>query len=288
MSVWLTFILVLGIICLSFFLLMQYFNFTHRDPPKTTTLDKLNVEIFKEKVRGVSTVLDGTKYYVAPITYTGDLETNYAKMLDILKSYPRAKVIKEKPNYLYIRITSLLFRFIDDIEVFFDDEEKIIHYKSGPRFGAFDFGVNRERYSEIKSKFMGEPIEIQEGNKKGISRENIPGKELQVLIIVSAICSAFIFLSYLIWMLIDNEYFQRTGVAILVIDIILTIFSSSIVFMLLKQKSITPNYVPTMIWIAILIIFAILSQIYLIILFAVVQLVVDIRFYKIIESIHTS
>ena len=57
----------------------------------------------------------------------------------------------EDESYLHYEFTSLLLRFVDDVEFLFDDETKTVHFRSASRTGYGDFGVNRKRMEEIRS-----------------------------------------------------------------------------------------------------------------------------------------
>ena len=65
----------------------------------------------------------------------------------------RATVIKESPHYLHVEFSSLLFRFVDDVEFFLDDMEKLIHIRSASRVGYSDLGVNRRRVDKIRAEW---------------------------------------------------------------------------------------------------------------------------------------
>ncbi len=64
---------------------------------------------------------------------------------------PRTKLVEEDESYLHYEFTSLLLRFVDDVEFLFDDESKTIHFRSASRTGYGDLGVNRKRMEEIRS-----------------------------------------------------------------------------------------------------------------------------------------
>ena len=63
---------------------------------------------------------------------------------------PRAKLVEEDEDYLHYEFTSLLLRFVDDVEFVFDDATKTIHFRSASRTGYSDLGVNRRRMEEIR------------------------------------------------------------------------------------------------------------------------------------------
>lgn len=68
---------------------------------------------------------------------------------------PRTKLIEEDDTYLHYECTSLLLRFVDDVEFVFDDEAKLIHFRSASRIGYGDLGVNRRRMEDIRSRLAG-------------------------------------------------------------------------------------------------------------------------------------
>ena len=68
---------------------------------------------------------------------------------------PRTKLVEEDETYLHYEFTSLLLRFVDDVEFLFDDQAKAIHFRSASRTGYGDFGVNRRRMEDIRSRLEG-------------------------------------------------------------------------------------------------------------------------------------
>lgn len=98
----------------------------------------------------------GEKQYIQPIHYTGKQMEARARLLQILDSLKRTKIITAQENYIRAETTSALFRFVDDMEFYFPEEqtdETIIHIRSASRIGSFDFGANRKRIERIRSKF---------------------------------------------------------------------------------------------------------------------------------------
>jgi uncharacterized protein (DUF1499 family) len=70
---------------------------------------------------------------------------------DIVRTLSRTRLVEEDESYLHYEFTSLLLRFVDDVEFLFDDESKTIHFRSASRTGYGDLGVNRKRMEEIRS-----------------------------------------------------------------------------------------------------------------------------------------
>jgi len=72
-----------------------------------------------------------------------------------IANLPRTKLVEEDEAYLRYEFTSLLMRFVDDVELLFDDDAKTIHFRSASRTGYGDFGVNRNRMEQIRSLVEG-------------------------------------------------------------------------------------------------------------------------------------
>ena len=92
-------------------------------------------------------------HYTAPLRYTGEQSEARKKLISAIESMDRAVVITDKDNYIHAEYTSRLFRFMDDVELYFDDANKIIHVRSASRIGYSDHGVNRTRVDQLRFKF---------------------------------------------------------------------------------------------------------------------------------------
>jgi uncharacterized protein (DUF1499 family) len=55
----------------------------------------------------------------------------------------------EAENYWHFEVTSLIFRFVDDVEFLIDRQKKRIDFRSASRVGHSDLGVNRRRMNAI-------------------------------------------------------------------------------------------------------------------------------------------
>lgn len=98
----------------------------------------------------------GEKQYIQPIRYEGTQQEARARLLQILDSSKRAKIVTAHENYIRTEFTSTLFRFVDDVEFYFPEEqtgETVIHIRSASRIGSSDLGANRKRIERIRSKF---------------------------------------------------------------------------------------------------------------------------------------
>ena len=101
----------------------------------------------------VSSSAHSGRHYIEPIGYEGTLDNARLRLLEVIADSARAHVVKQEDAYLHVEFTSLLFRFVDDVEFEFDDAGKQIHLKSASRTGYADFGVNRRRLESIRERF---------------------------------------------------------------------------------------------------------------------------------------
>lgn len=101
----------------------------------------------------VSSQSTDKKHFIDPLGYDGLLAEARGKLVSIIQSTKRSRIISQENTYIHAEYTSALFRFIDDVEFYFDDTAKTIHVRSASRVGYSDLGVNRKRIESIRSVF---------------------------------------------------------------------------------------------------------------------------------------
>lgn len=101
----------------------------------------------------VSTMATSKQHQIDPIKYSGSLTEAKEKIINIVYSLKRSKIITNKENYIHIEFRTATFKFVDDVEFLFDDSEKIIHFRSRARLGYSDMGVNRKRMEKIREMY---------------------------------------------------------------------------------------------------------------------------------------
>lgn len=90
---------------------------------------------------------------VDPILFRGDPASAWSRLRLVVASMKGARVTKEKAGYLHAEFRSTWFGFVDDVELWLDEEAQRIDVRSASRTGYFDFGVNRRRVEEIRKRF---------------------------------------------------------------------------------------------------------------------------------------
>ena len=87
---------------------------------------------------------------IAPFRYRKSRAEAKEALKAIIRALPRTQLVEEEDAYLHYEFTSLILRFVDDVEFLFDDETKTIHFRSASRTGYGDLGVNRKRMENIR------------------------------------------------------------------------------------------------------------------------------------------
>ena len=104
----------------------------------------------------VSSQEETGKQFIQSIEYTGTQQLAFEKVLNILESYKRVKIVTAQDNYIRAKFASALFHFVDDVEFYFPEQqtgEKLIHVRSASRVGHSDLGENQKRVERIRSQF---------------------------------------------------------------------------------------------------------------------------------------
>ena len=101
----------------------------------------------------VSSVNPDRGHFVQPLRFSGPAKEAKQKLLNILSSLKRARVVTFENNLIQVEFMSSVFGFVDDVEFYFDDRKKTIHVKSASRTGFYDLGVNRRRVEKIRKRF---------------------------------------------------------------------------------------------------------------------------------------
>lgn len=101
----------------------------------------------------ISTISQDRSQSMLPLHFKENLVQSLEHIKKIVSQMPRTQLITERSNYLHFTFKSALFGFIDDVEFYFDESNKMIHFRSASRTGYSDLGVNRKRMISIADKY---------------------------------------------------------------------------------------------------------------------------------------
>jgi uncharacterized protein (DUF1499 family) len=105
----------------------------------------------------VSSQSTDRRHMIDPLRYEGAAEKARERLIEAVSGMKRARIVVAEERYLRAEFTSALFRFVDDVEFLLDDGTGTIHVRSASRVGNSDFGVNRRRVEEIRTRFQSVP-----------------------------------------------------------------------------------------------------------------------------------
>jgi uncharacterized protein (DUF1499 family) len=101
----------------------------------------------------VSSQAEDERHRIEPIRFDGDSDEAWKRLRERVAARPRTRIVTEADGYLHAECTSLIFRFVDDLECLLDRDARLIHVRSASRAGHSDFGVNRRRVEELRRGF---------------------------------------------------------------------------------------------------------------------------------------
>jgi uncharacterized protein (DUF1499 family) len=101
----------------------------------------------------VSSQSDAPEHRVEPFPLRGSASEALARLRSVLAAMPHTRIVEEQGNYLHAKATSLVFGFVDDVELLVDEGAKVIHVRSASRVGHSDLGVNRDRVERLREAY---------------------------------------------------------------------------------------------------------------------------------------
>ena len=98
----------------------------------------------------VSSLAERDDQRVAALAFAGDPAAQIPRLRALIEGLPRTRVVDSDTVSLHAEFTSLLLRFVDDVDFQLDAAAHVIDVRSASRTGYSDLGVNRRRIEEIR------------------------------------------------------------------------------------------------------------------------------------------
>jgi len=105
------------------------------------------------KQNSVSTETVYKDKLIEPLKLKGTVNESKEAMKKAFVSFGRIEIKQETDTYIYAVATTEKMKFHDDIEIYFDEKNGKIQYRSASRAGYGDMGVNRDRYNKIAKAY---------------------------------------------------------------------------------------------------------------------------------------
>jgi uncharacterized protein (DUF1499 family) len=78
-----------------------------------------------------------------------------AALLLVIQATPRSQVLEQGDGYLHATVSSALFGFVDDLELYADASRGVLQARSVSRLGDSDLGVNASRLAALRDQLKG-------------------------------------------------------------------------------------------------------------------------------------
>ena len=101
-----------------------------------------------------SEFVSDAEHYIEPLVYSAGEAAQVMPRLKTIIVEMGGSIQAEKADYLAATFTSSVFRFVDDLELRIDADQKTIHLRSASRVGHGDRGANRKRVELLKNSFQ--------------------------------------------------------------------------------------------------------------------------------------
>ena len=121
----------------------------NRKPRIPLGLENGKLREIPNKKNAVSTDTSFSDKRVGLLPFKENLEDTKAALKKALDSYGAIVIMKEDNNYIYAVNTTPGMKFHDDMEIYFNESDRMIHFRSASRAGYSDMGLNRQRYDKI-------------------------------------------------------------------------------------------------------------------------------------------
>lgn len=105
------------------------------------------------KPNAVSTETRQVDKLIKALPLKQTLDASKVAMKQALAAYGGIEIKAEADNYIYAVATTATLKFHDDIEIYFDEDNNRLQYRSASRAGYSDGGLNRSRYQIIAAAY---------------------------------------------------------------------------------------------------------------------------------------
>jgi len=76
----------------------------------------------------------------------------WPKIKEVILNIPRTEIVESDDVYIHAKCKSLVFRFVDNLELLLHPVDNIISVRSSSMIAIFDFGVNRWRIHDLRKQ----------------------------------------------------------------------------------------------------------------------------------------
>ena len=104
----------------------------------------------------VSTKSRVARHAMQPLPFKGTRNESRDRILGVIQGMTGSSIMSASDDYIHVQFKTRIWRFVDDVEFYFDDDARLIHFRSASRIGYYDFGKNRRRMKRISEVYSQE------------------------------------------------------------------------------------------------------------------------------------
>lgn len=101
-------------------------------------------------------------HFIEPFHFEIDADAAWSALIEALQATPRTEILGHNDTHLRATATTLVFRFVDDLEFILNAEHQRIDVRSASRVGYSDFGVNRRRVEHLRQRLLDQGILVKQ------------------------------------------------------------------------------------------------------------------------------
>lgn len=102
----------------------------------------------------VSTVADDAAHRIAPFDLAVVPDAAWPAVRAAVAAIPHSQMVTATADYLHAEVSSAVFGFVDDLEVYLPADASALMVRSASRLGHSDLGVNRRRAEALRAALM--------------------------------------------------------------------------------------------------------------------------------------
>jgi uncharacterized protein (DUF1499 family) len=93
------------------------------------------------------------RHNIEPLKLTAEADASWARLEQLINDMG-GTVIHNDDAYMHAEFSSMIFRFVDDVEARLDRDQGVIHLRSASRVGHSDFNANRKRMEILQQRWL--------------------------------------------------------------------------------------------------------------------------------------
>ena len=93
------------------------------------------------------------EHHIDPFSLLETPQATFSKIKLAIEAEPRTRIVTQTYHYIRAEFTSLIFRFVDDVEFLYNANAQVAHVRSASRLGYSDLGANRKRIEALREAY---------------------------------------------------------------------------------------------------------------------------------------